>query len=373
MKVLDFRDVDGGEWDRCCDASADAWLFHRSPWVGIEARRFVRENHSFAIADRKGIVALCPLYLSDGSTGTGGELLLHSGIHRQAGIALRDGLAAAEAKAARSAAMTQVLKVADRLDVDRIQLGSHNLAPRNLGSAREEIPYWVEDYGFEPGLAFFEGGMLPAPGMATCAADQVVDLAADKERLFEQLEESCRRAVRKAESHALELVEAGEEADVHEQYRLARLSAERTGETLPPVEHYLDIWRAFHADDRCALLLVRDGPRRVAALMLLVDKLAMSFLAGVSDPQYLPMRVNDFMHWRAMVWAKARGIRHYRLGPWFPTVDPEWPIAKVSRFKTKFGGRSMTILQGSLFRKPEKYRASALKLVDALTGSVRCN
>lgn len=366
MKVLTYAKADAAAWDACCDSSAEAWLFHRRAWIDVEARRFTRENHSFAIGSVRGIAAVCPLYLSDGHTGTGGERLLHSGIHRQAGVAACDGIAKNDLKSARRAAMAHILELAEQLDVDRIQLSSHNLAPRNLGLQREEIPFWVEDYGFEPGVALYSGGVLAAPGMSTCNADQIVDLDAEEDELFARLEESCRRAVRKGESNALRLSEAMAEADVFEYYRIAKLSASRTGESLAPPDYYLDLWRAFAAERRCVFLFVGHGQRRVAALVLLVDKGASSFLAGVSDPEYLPMRVNDFMHWSAIRWAKQRGLRYYRLGPSFPTVDPEWPIAKVSRFKTKFGGRPRTIIHGSFFRRPEKYRESALTIVNAL-------
>ncbi|MEO7728976.1 MAG: hypothetical protein ABIS45_17120, partial [Burkholderiales bacterium] len=46
-------------------------------------------------------------------------------------------------------------------------------------------------------------------------------------------------------------------------------------------------------------------------------------------------------------------------GPSFPEVPKDWPIARVSKFKTKFGARPFTTIQGSLFRHPDKYLAAA--------------
>ena len=98
-----------------------------------------------------------------------------------------------------------------------------------------------------------------------------------------------------------------------------------------------------------------------AALFLIIDKGAASFLAGVSHHDFLPLRVNDYLHWQAMCWAKERSLRVYRFGPVFPEVPAAWPVAQVSRFKGKFGGQSLITIQGNYFRKPERYRDDTVR------------
>jgi hypothetical protein len=362
MKVVPYGEIDARLWDETCDGSALAWLFHRHAWVNIECRHFRRPNYSFGLVFRDRLVGLLPLYFGDARSGTNGERLLHSGIHRETGLVTADELIERDLKAARSAAMREVLALANRLDVDRIQLNSHNLAPANLGPSRAEIPFWVADHGFELGLAFASEGLCPAPGMATVNADQIVDLEQSEEQLFARLDEACRRAVRKAQSYGLEFIEGTSDA-VEDFYQLAQLSAQRTGETLAPIEYYRDIARAFAAERRCAVLFARRQGRNAAAVLLGIDKAAASFLGGASDPELLALRVNDFVHWSAICWAKRSGIKHYRFGAWFPSVDPEWPIAKVSRFKSKFGACPRTIIQGSLFLHPGKYLSAGRALL----------
>ena len=106
----------------------------------------------------------------------------------------------------------------------------------------------------------------------------------------------------------------------------------------------------------------------MAALWLLIHKGAAHFLGGVSDPAYLPMRVNDFLHWSAIVWANHQGLTHYRLGPVFPELPDDWPVARVSRFKGKFGGISYSTIQGSYFRHPEKYLETGRTQLSTLVG-----
>src|SRR5207245_3009451 len=43
----------------------------------------------------------------------------------------------------------------------------------------------------------------------------------------------------------------------------------------------------------------------------------------------------------------------------FPTLPPDWPIARTARFKTKFVSRSVPVIQGSYFMRPERYVGAA--------------
>lgn len=367
MKIIPFDRAVLDEWDTLCDSSSQAWLFHRADWVKIETRYFFPDNHSFALHDGQRMVAVQPLYKARLGLGSWSETLLHCGMHRHTGLALVDGLDAGTVKAARSAAMRHISEIASSVDADRIQLNSQNLAPQNLSPLRNEIPFWVSGYGYFLGLGIGPNGMAPAPGLATCCADQIVALGQPEASLFSQLEEGCRRAVRKAQAAGLELSE-GNDAPVADYYELAEMSAARTGESLAPRLYYEDVWRAFGTKGLCKTIFVLSEGRKVAALWLLIHKGAAHFLGGVSDPAYLPMRVNDFLHWSAIVWANHQGLMHYRLGPVFPELPDDWPVARVSRFKGKFGGTSYSTIQGSYFRHPEKYLETGRTQLSTLVG-----
>ena len=363
MKIVPYSDVHRTAWNDLSERSHDAWLFHRSEWIDIESRYFAEANHSFAIANPSGsIVGLQPLYFRNLQ-----ERLLDSGLHRHTGLALENTLTSSEIRAARALAMEHILSLALRHDIDRIQLNAHNLAPHNLSIAREEIPFWVSDYGFYLGIHFSSQGIAPAPEMATCCADQIVTLAGlDEDNLFKKLDESCQRAVRKAVRMNLTLTFAESRHDIDEYYTLALASAQRSGEQLPPIEYYLSIFENFRPIAKCAIVFALHNGQKIGALFLLMEKNAVSFLAGASLPELLPTRVNDFLHWSAIKWARSSGYAHYRLGPIFPEVDDDWPIAKVSRFKKKFGGRHVSTIQGSFFLKPERYRECAIQAIETV-------
>ncbi|MCC8980659.1 lipid II:glycine glycyltransferase FemX [Bradyrhizobium acaciae] len=358
MKVVRFRELDRCDWDRLALQSPEAWLTHRSAWIEIEERFFVSANLSFALEENSQLVGIQPLFINERAGMAFGERLLHSGIHRHTGLALDLDVGAGVAKAARQAAMQEILAIGDLYDVDRIQLNYHNLAPANRHSGREAVPFWVSEFGFQLGIAFGPSGMLPCPGSSTLNADQLVDLAPTVDELFARLDNSCRTAVRKAEKSNLQF-EISSDASYLEAYMdIARASATRTGEALPPLEYYRDIFRSFAGDGGVHLAFVRHDANPIAGLILLADKKAVSFLAGVSLPDAMNLRPNNFLHWNAIRWAKHSGFEVYRFGPWFPEVPRDWPISKVSLFKTKFGSRSLPIVQGSLFRRPELYTPS---------------
>lgn len=366
MKVVPFVEVSPEQWDECCDQSSDAWLFHRSTWVDIEANFFVGDNLSFALIDGGSVVGVQPLYFSELSIGWV-ERLLHCGIHRHTGLAVLDNLSSSSIKTARSIAMQHIYSLAQKYSADRIQLNCQNLAPGNLSQRRHEIPFWVENEGFFLGMNFGVNGMIPAPGLSVCCADQVVSLFEDNAIIFSQLEESCRRAIRKAERHGLS-IEIN--ASVDEYYSLAELASMRTGESLAQREYFAMAKEKLGVSGKIAFLMVRHQGKPAAAIFLGIDKGAASYLGGVSDPRFLPIRVNEFLQWHTILCAKSMGLQYYRMGPFFPEIPKEWAISKVSRFKTKFGGRSVTTIQGSCFLNPEKYLQNGLdhinNLIDAL-------
>jgi hypothetical protein len=370
MKIVAFDEVEASRWNDACDESADAWFFHRHAWVQIEARFWALANRSFAIVTPGGdVCGVLPLYVREHGLGEWTERVVDCGIHRHTGLALIGDLSPADVRAARRLAMSQVHHVAVTEGADRIQLNSQNLAPCNRSPEREDVPFWVLEDGYQLGLHFGPEGFLPVPGMVTSCVDQIVPLAGRTEaELFGALDEACRRAVRKAVGNGLRVVVGEGREAIERYYDLALRSATRTGEQLPALDYYRTIVDAFGPEDRCRVVFAEHEARAVAALLLFRDKGAAHFAAGVSDPERLAWRVNDFVHWAAIRLARQWGDRCYRLGPIFPELPRDWPVARVSRFKKKFGGRAVPIVQGSFYLRPDRYAGAAAAEARTLCG-----
>jgi len=356
VKAVPFCDIPKQEWDALAELSREAWLYHRHDWITLESEYAEAENISFGIFLKGRLVGIAPLYISQVGLGHFVETLVHDGYHRHTGLATLPGLERSCHSLIQSTWLEEIERVAQSADADRIHLARQNLAPASLGPEREEIPHFVTENRFQLGQNFGPLGVLPAPGLSTTVADQIVELDAEEADLFMRLKESCRRAVRKAEKASAEFKEITQAQDpIAIYYKLAQLSAERTGEQLVSIDYYRAIHSRFSASGRCSVYLVEIKGCPCAAIILLHDKSGVYFLSGVSDPGFLDSRVNDYLHWSAIRWSLAQGFAHYKLGPYFPSVPMGWPIETVSRFKTKFGGRPKTIVQGSRFLKPSRY------------------
>ncbi len=370
MKLVAFREIPSESWDAVCDASEEAWLFHRWDWVAIEERYLVGENLSVGFEDKGRLVAVLPLYFSDTNTGAAQENLLHSGIHRHAGLACLPDLGQESLAALKSQMRNYLLEQAALHGCHRIHLGAQNLSPAGMdGAWSREAPYFVQDWGFFSGIAFGPGGLYPAPGMSTAACDQIVMLDGDEDALFSRLVEACRRNVRKAQKSGVSVRWLDEPDSIALYYEMAQVSAQRTGESLAPMAYYQDIWNALLTSNRCRLLAAEHEGTQVAMLLVLIDKGAASYLGGVSTAKGLELRANDMVHWGLIRTLKEEGQRCYRLGPAFPGLPENWPIVRVSRFKTKFGARAIPLVVGSHFIQPAHYRDRGMDLLRLLSAA----
>jgi hypothetical protein len=363
MRVVRFDDVPAADWDAFCDASPDAWLFHRSSWIRLEEALLGRRSHSFALIDGEGHVEAClPLYLLEVGLGPFTERLLAAGSPRIAGPAFR---APSPSARARGALMTELFRLATELSADRIQLAVNPLAPAALTPGLRRVPFWIQGHGFHAGLALSELGQAPAPGMATCQAEQLVELGRPLQEIFEAFETNGRQPIRKAERAGVTL-ERGTDTGLVEVFRgLAGLSAQRTGQSSGNDLCGL-VRERFAADGRCLIIIARHQGRPAAGVLLAIDKAGMSFMAGASDPTLMSLGVNDLVQWGAIQAGAELGLAYYRLGPWFPSLPRDWPISKVSRFKAKFASVAVELVCGSYFLRPGRYREIGAALLEKL-------
>lgn len=367
MKIVSSSEIAGSDWDQLCSMSRQGWIFHRKGWIELEAAQSHSENRSFAVVDNGRLVAASPLYVSSLGLGTFAELLVHNGLHRHTGIALATDLAGAEVKTIQRLCIRNIFEIAGSVSADRIYLGEQNLTQDSLSPARREIPFWVTDFGFQMGNSFGPSGVAPGPGLASTVIDQIVVLKEPEEKLFASLTKSSRYTVRKAAGEGFELVDlTNAENCISDYYRLAKLSGQRTGEAIAGIEYFEAIRKLLSPHGMCSFIFATLGGANAAAAIVLHEKDAAYYFAGVSDPQFLPRGVNDFLQWEAIKFVKRTGNSHYRLGPYFPGLPSEWPVSKVTRFKSKFGAQPFSIVQGSKFLKPERYAKLAQEYVARL-------
>ncbi len=355
MRVIPFVDIEPSVWNELCDSSDDAWLFHRHEWISLEVMRLGAINVSFAISRNDELVGLVPLLNSRVPIGPFVEKLFHMGLHRHAGVAIRDSSSILQGEEAERLSLTTCISLAHEGSADRLQLSVQNAAPRWRPGRPDAIPFWSMSGMVNFGIYSGPNGIMPFPFASTLALDQFYDLSVDPDTPGLGIASSARTAVRKALSHGLEVgVEQGPQALAHV-LDLTAKSAARTGETVPDPAYFHTLLEGSCSSNVTALLARDNSSTVVGALLLATYKNVAHFLHGYSDPEMLQYRVNDLLHFKAIEWAGAAGMLFYRLGPFFPEVPADWPISKVSRFKTKFANASVPVRQGSVFLRREKY------------------
>jgi len=296
-----------------------------------------------------------PLFKSQLPLGPFIENLFHAGVHRHAGIAVSDALTIVERTEAENLALSTCISLAVEGTADRLQLSVQNAAPRWRPGSADSIPFWASSGRVNYGLYTGPNGITPFPFASTLALDQFYDLSVDPDIPGIGISSSARTAARKATGHGINISVTDNRDSLELLVDKISKSRQRTKEHTPDSLYFDELLRG-ECSRNIITLTARHRTRGVVGILVIsIYKNVAHFLHGYSDPESLEFRVNDLLHLRAIEWARAEKMDFYRLGPFFPEVPRDWPISKVSRFKTKFANASIPIRQGSVFFQREKY------------------
>jgi CelD/BcsL family acetyltransferase involved in cellulose biosynthesis len=163
-------------------------------------------------------------------------------------------------------------------------------------------------------------------------------LDADSETLLMGLENSARRAIRKAERNGLRVRRATSVDDVRAFFRL-HLGIRKYKYRLiaQPEEFFVNIWERFRETDDDALMLAEIDGTTVGAVMYLAwgDTLYCKFSAWSAES--LELRPTDLLIWEGIKHAKERGCRKLDFGL------SDWDQDGLVRYKSKFASEERTI------------------------------
>jgi lipid II:glycine glycyltransferase (peptidoglycan interpeptide bridge formation enzyme) len=178
-------------------------------------------------------------------------------------------------------------------------------------------------------------GFRPAPRQFQPRATIVVDLSPTPEQLMARFDGQVRYNARLAERKGVEVAEAGAEA-VAEFWNLGRSTAGRKGFEWRAQSYFAELMRAY-GDAARIFLARRDGQALAGALVVAFGDTAY-YLYGASGGDR-SVKPAELVQYRAMLWARGRGMPRYDMWgvPGHPT--PENPLYGVYRFKSGFGGK----------------------------------
>lgn len=160
-----------------------------------------------------------------------------------------------------------------------------------------------------------------------------IDLTAGEERLFENLEASVRRGIRKAAASPLRIEHSATAEAMREYYALHCRTRRRHGLPPQPWRFFAAIARHVLATGQGQVISARLDGRMVAGAVFLRHGAEAIYKFGASDAAFQEHRPNNLIMWEAIRHYAAQGCRALHLGRTSLVNEG------LRRFKLGFGAR----------------------------------
>lgn len=165
-----------------------------------------------------------------------------------------------------------------------------------------------------------------------------LDIGRDVGALWQDLDESTRRAIRKSEKDDLRVHMAARPEELRTFFEMhLGLRKYKYHMLAQPFRFFENIWRYFIETRNGWLLLASHQGRVVAGVLFLVWKDTLIYKFNASIPQDLCHRPNDRLIWEGIQQGKARGCTYFEFGL------SDWDQDGLIRYKRKFGTEEKTI------------------------------
>lgn len=225
--------------------------------------------------------------------------------------------------------------------------------------ARHNGAVWLRINPFQSACTADTFGPLGYATKAYC--EFVVDTSQPEERLWKNLSQHHRRALRKAEKHSLEVAvgrDRGDLAILGSLTSISKRKAQKRGESYSGFsERHSDAYKSILLDNDAAdVHIVYHEGRPVSAALIPAFNRRASFLFGGSNHEGYALSASIYLLWRAILWAKQHGCREFNLGGVRPDMRlKDSPFYGLYRLKRGFGGVEVDRLAGKKLLRP--YRA----------------
>lgn len=163
-------------------------------------------------------------------------------------------------------------------------------------------------------------------------------LCHSEQELWEHLESSARRAIRKAQNSQIIVKPAQSMDDLRAFYELhLRIRKQKYRLLAQPYQFFQSIWEQFIEPGCGELFLAYDQNEIVAGVLLLIWKDKLFYKFNASTTQRLSCRPNDLLLWEAIKYGKRRELKYFDFGL------SDWDQAGLIRYKQKYASDESTI------------------------------
>jgi hypothetical protein len=164
-----------------------------------------------------------------------------------------------------------------------------------------------------------------------------LEITTDESAMFDRMDASARKAVRKAEKDGV-TVEIAQSIDaLREFYRLQCLTRKRHGLPPQPWPFFVNIHRFILSQNLGMVALATQAGRKIAASVYLYQGGRAIYKYGASDFAHQQLRGPNLVMWEAMKWLARRGVTRLNLGK--TSLNNEG----LRRFKLQLGAQEEVI------------------------------
>lgn len=206
--------------------------------------------------------------------------------------------------------------------------------PRRFGRRRRIIPETPASPETEAALAAAGLHRLDRPGYQTIW----LDMAPDRETLWQNMKSPWRNAVRKGEKSALMSAWSGDEKEILAMLRVYQSDKAKKGYDGPSARFLSTLAKAFVTDESVLVGTATKDGRAVAAALIFCHGGAATWQAGWSTEEGKRVAAQNFLLWQAVKVLKEKGIKFFDLGG-----ANDQSAQGVKTFKEGMGGDTVTL------------------------------
>jgi hypothetical protein len=306
--MIEIKPVTPNEWDRFVDRRTEALPFHTSAWLNLLSRIYMLEWDRLGAWQESTLVGIIPL------------MYRKLGPFRLCGSPLMKSIASTPYMAPLSDPEMQAPII-------------EALYPFLLSRRVDHI-----EIAFPGMIAGTE--RLASLGYTLQVCHKVILELNDHtiDQLWSGLDDACRRAIRKAVSSGVRIIECHDASFIDEFYCMAQEVYCKAGrEPHISKSFYEQLWDNLANTGMVRIYLAAQGDNVLAGGIFITYKGTVYYLSGVSYDIGLALRPNNLLQWRLIEWATENQYKFYDLGG---SVIPG-----ITRFKLSFGGQLVPFLR----------------------------
>jgi CelD/BcsL family acetyltransferase involved in cellulose biosynthesis len=191
-----------------------------------------------------------------------------------------------------------------------------------------------------------------------------INLKLDLDHLWQGLDDSCKRAIRKAQRETVIVRPAENEKELRAFFEMhLKIRKLKYRLLAQPYSFFVNIWHHFVESGNGVLMIATFQDTIIGGTFFLEWGDTLYYKFNASDPLHLDRRPNDLLIWEGIRYGKAKGYRCFDFGL------SDWDEEGLVRYKRKFATeeKSISFLRHVSSRVPTLQEQQARELLPSLT------